>query len=233
MIFRAKVLSSWPLTPTCHAIRVEKPATFQYRPVQFCGLEIETETGSEEYSMSLASSPTRDHLEFGARVVSGTPWKRAFAALKPGDEVEVDGAYGHFVLDESRDAAFVAGGIGITPLKGMSEYIADTKWPRRAALVYSNKTEDEIAYRDELDEVAREHPRVRVLHTLTREPVESAWKGRRGRIDERLLREAADGLADPVWYVCGKPEMVRHTVHTLDAMGVPRASMLYELFMGY
>lgn len=109
MIFRAKVIESRALTPTVHGIKIEKPAGFTFQPVQFCGLEFETSEGSEEYSMSLACSPTKSYLEFGARIASGTPWKRAFAALKPGDEVEIDGAYGHFVLDETHDAVFVAG----------------------------------------------------------------------------------------------------------------------------
>lgn len=232
MIARVKVLESRALTPTCHAIRVEKPRRFTFLPVQFCGLEFETSEGSEEYPMSLACSPTKEYLEFGARL-SESAWKRAFAALKPGDEVEIDGAYGHFVLDASRDAVFVAGGIGITPLKGMAEFIADTASPRHGVLVFSNKTQEEIVYREELDALARANPRFRVLHTLTREPEGSDWRGRRGRIDAALLREAAEGLDDPVYYVCGKPAMVTHAVQTLDALGVPRSRVVYELFTGY
>jgi ferredoxin-NADP reductase len=214
-------------------IRVEKPKGFAFRPVQFCGLEIMTSEGSEEYPMSLACSPTKPYLEFGARVVSGSPWKRAFTALRPGDEVEVDGAYGHFVLDETRDAVLIAGGIGITPLKGMAEWAADTKWPRRLALVYSNKEQKEIAYREELDAIAAADPRSRVLHTLTQEPAASGWTGRRGRIDAALLAEAARGLDDPTYYVCGKPGMVQAAVDALAANGVGRARLVYESFTGY
>src|SRR2546427_3164043 len=127
MIARTRVLSSKRLTPTTHGIRLEKPRGFAFRPVQYVGLEISTREGSEEYPMSLASSPTRDYLEFGARI-SPSPWKEGFRALSPGDEVEVDGPYGRFVLDESRDAVFVAGGIGRPPLKGMAGDLAGTPW---------------------------------------------------------------------------------------------------------
>jgi ferredoxin-NADP reductase len=181
MIARVRVLSSRPLTPTTHGIRVGKPSGFEFRPVQFCGLEIATSGGSEEHPMSLASPPTRDYLEFGARI-SSSAWKQAFRRLRPGDEVEVDGPYGHFLLDESRDAAFVAGGIGITPLKGMAEYITDTEWTRNAALVFSNQREKEIVYRDELKVLSETNPRLHVWHTLSQEPAESAWSGRCGAI---------------------------------------------------
>lgn len=232
MIARVKVLKSSALTPSCHLIRVEKPAGFTFRPVQFCGLEFQTSAGPEEYPMSLACSPTKDHLEFGARI-SDSPWKRAFAALMPGDTVEVDGAYGHFVLDETRDAMFIAGGIGITPLKGMAEYMMDTRSPRQARLLFSNKDESEIVFRDELALIERANPNFRVTHTLTREPAESGWAGHRGRIDRALIEKVASGLDTPTWYVCGKPEMVRGTIEILEAMGVPRERMLYELFPGY
>src|SRR5881628_1679053 len=150
MIASVRVLDSRPITPSIHGIRVERPREFAFRPVQYVGLEIPTPYGTEEYPMSLASSPTRDYLEFGARI-GPSPWKQSFRALKPEDEVEIDGPYGHFVLDESRDAMFVAGGIGVTPLKGMAEYIADTRWPHQAVLVHSNQREEEIPYREELE----------------------------------------------------------------------------------
>lgn len=232
MIYRARVLESRALTPSTHLLRVEKAPGFDFRPVQFCGLEFATSEGSEEYPMSLACSPTRPYLEFGARL-SGSAWKRAFAALRPGEEVEVDGAYGHFLLDEARDAVFVAGGIGITPLKGMAEYLADTGSEHRSVLVYSNRSQEEIAFRAELAELERHNPRFRVLHSLTREPADSGWTGRRGRVDDDLLRAAAGAVAAPKYYLCGKGEMVMETGRRLLALGVPREDIVFEVFRGY
>lgn len=232
MIYRAKVLESRALTPTTHGIRIERAAGFEYRPVQFCGVELATSEGSEEYPMSLASSPTRPYLEFGARL-SASPWKRGFAALTAGDEVEIDGAYGHFVLDDTRDAVFVAGGIGITPLKGMAEYLADTGSPRHAVLVYSNRDRAEIAYREELRALEEQNSRFRVVHTLTREPAGSDWTGRRGRIDDALLAETAAEVSDPKYYLCGRGEMVMETGRQLLAQGVRRDDIMFEVFRGY
>lgn len=232
MIYRAKVLESRALTPTTHMIRVERAPGFRYEPVQFCGLELFTPFGGLEYPMSLASSPTQGYLEFGARL-SDSPWKRAFAELRPGDEVEVDGAYGHFLLDPERDAVFVAGGIGITPLKGMARYLADTASSRRSVLLYSNSSQDEIAYRDELAEVEKANPRFRVIHTLTREPPTSGWRGRRGRIDRALLKEAVADLTDPTYYLCGRGDLVGSLHGLLVGSGVPTDRVTFEVFRGY
>ncbi|MCI4326848.1 MAG: hypothetical protein L3K16_04335 [Thermoplasmata archaeon] len=220
------------MTPTVHDVRFEKPEGFDFAPVQFCGLEIAAGEGSIEYPMSLACSPTKPYLEFGARV-STSPWKAAFAALRPGDVAEVDGAYGHFLLHEDAPAVLVAGGIGITPLKGMAEYAADRELPIDVRLVYSNRTEDEIAYRAELDALLRQNPRFGLVHTLTRAPQDSAWAGRRGRIDGSLLAEASRGLESPFYYVCGTPAMVQETHRSLLASGVPPERVNYEMFRGY
>jgi ferredoxin-NADP reductase len=145
----------------------------------------------------------------------------------------VEGAVGHFLLDDRRPAVFVAGGIGITPLKGMIEYATDRRLTNPMRLVYSNREQAEIAYRRELDELASTNEHLRVMHTLTREPDDAGWTGRRGRIDDAVLAEAADALDDPVYYVCGSPGMVEHVVGLLAARGVPEENVRYEEFWGY
>lgn len=232
MISRVRVLESTRVTPTVHSVKFEKPPGFHFAPVQFCGVELSTKQGPIEYPMSLACSPTRPYLEFGARV-SDSPWKVAFAELRPGDDAEVDGAYGHFVLDEASSAVLVAGGIGVTPLKGMAEYAADRRLPIDLRLVYSNRTPEEIVYRSELDDLTRQNPRFDVLHTLTRTPEGSSWSGRRGRIDADLLRAASHGLSEPIYYVCGAPGMVQETYRNLLRLGVDADRVRYEVFRGY
>src|SRR5438094_3041447 len=126
--FRTRVVASRSLTPTTRAIELEKPQAFTFRPTQFTFLQLKTEEGMDARPVSLASRPTRPHLEYAVRI-SDSPYKRAFAALQPGDEVAVFGPIGDFVLHETRPAVLLAGGIGITPLKGMAEYAADNALP--------------------------------------------------------------------------------------------------------
>jgi glycine betaine catabolism B len=225
-------LESTRVTPSVVGVKFTKPNGFKFAPVQFCGLELSTGQGGIEYPMSLACSPTKPYLEFGARV-SNSPWKEAFAALRPGDEAEVDGAYGHFVLDEGAPAVLIAGGIGITPLKGMAEYAADRSLPIDIRLLYSSRNEEEIAYRSELEGLTRQNPRFEALLTLTRAPGDSSWTGRRGRIDADLINQSSLGLTDPMYYVCGTPAMVQEVNRILLGLGVAADRIKYELFPGY
>src|SRR5207249_6317145 len=176
--FRSRVVSSRPLTPTTHAIEVEKPKFFTFRPTQFTFLQLSTDGGMDARPMSLATSPTRPHLEYAVRL-SDSAYKRAFAALQSGDEVGVFGLIGDFVLHETRPAVLVAGGIGITPFKGMAEYAADHELPIPIRLVYSNRSEDEIVYRRELGALEMQNARFRVPQPLN--PTnDDRWQGKTG-----------------------------------------------------
>src|SRR5947208_10222195 len=184
--FRTRVVASRSLTPNTRAIELEKPQAFTFRPTQFTFLQLKTEEGMDARPMSLATSPTRPHLEYAVRL-SDSPYKRAFAALQPGDEVAVFGPIGDFVLHETRPAGLLAGGIGITPLKGMAEYAADKALPIPIRLVFSNRSEDEIVYRDELDALERQNARFRVPYTLTRTSAQG-WPGTTGRVGRERLQ---------------------------------------------
>ena len=229
--FRIPVVSSRALTPTAHAIQIEKPRGFTFRPTQFTVLRLMTSDGPDIRRMSLASSPTRPRLEYAVRL-SDSPYKKAFAALRPGDPVALFGPIGDFVLHETRPAVLLAGGIGITPLKGMAEYAADKALPIPIRLLYSSRTEEEIAYRSELETLEKQNPHFRVLHTLTRS-AGGRWRGHTGRIDRKLLHEATDGLVDPVYYICGAPGMVSGTWQLLRELGTPEEEIEFEAFHGY
>src|SRR2546430_17435584 len=93
--------------------------------------------------VSFATGRTHPLPEAAVRL-SDSAYKRAFAALRPDDEVRVFGPIGDFVLHETRPAVLVAGGVGITPLTGMAEYAADKALPIPIRLVYINRSEGEI-----------------------------------------------------------------------------------------
>jgi len=114
----------------------------------------------------------------------------------------------------------------------MAEYAADRMLPIPIRLVYSNRGEDEIVYRSELDTLERQNPRFHVLYTLTR-PADKGWRGPTGRIDRELLQEAARGLADPIYYVSGTPGMVVGMLRLLGDLGIPDADLEVEAFRGY
>jgi len=90
----------------------------------------------------------------------------------------------------------------------------------------------EIVYRGELGSLEKQNAQFRVLHTLTRN-ADPKWPGPTGRIDSRLVQEAARDLADPIYYVSGTPSMVVGTLRLLRGLGIPDSNLEIEAFRGY
>ena len=186
-------------------------------------------------TFSLSSSPSEaDYLSVTCKI-SDTPFKQALARLRPGDEAEVYGPLGFFLLDRARPSVFLAGGIGITPFRGMLRYAADTGDPAERRLLYSARVPDELVFRAELDALAQRSTHLRVHYTVTR-PAESgvAWTGRVGRISAEWIREVAGPLDHPKFYIAGLPEMVEEMVAILGhSLGVREDDLDYEVFRGF
>ena len=231
-VYRATVLDSRDETPSTRSIRVVKPKDFSFKASQFARLYVDTGEGEDRRPMSIASSPTREYLEFAVRR-SESSFKKAFFSLNKGDEVRLAGPFGHFFLDPDHPAILIAGGIGITPFKSMIDFAADSGLLTSLTLVYSNRSPDEVVFREELDALARSGVDLDLIYTMTRSTDEDGWNGRRGRIDLELLREVSEGKNDAVYYVCGTPGMVNDSIDMLHKIGVEPDRILKESFRGY
>lgn len=76
----------------------------------------------------------------------GSAWLHSAAA--PGTTLDVTGPDNHFVLEPAREYLFVAGGIGITPIKAMIESLPVQ---RHWWLVYIGRSRTTMAFCDELE----------------------------------------------------------------------------------
>ena len=70
--------------------------------------------------------------------------------MKAGMEIEVSGPHNHFELEASTEYLFIAGGIGITPIKAMIESLPSR---RQWRLLYAGRSRSSMAYADELLEM--------------------------------------------------------------------------------
>jgi glycine betaine catabolism B len=225
-------------SPTVMTFRFSTKGTdFHYRSNQAIRLALPgvDDPWGAARSFSLSSSPSeKGHIDVTCKI-SETPFKQALARFEPGDEAEVYGPLGAFLLDGRHPGVFLAGGIGITPFRGMFRYAADTHDVQERRLLYSARVPEELVFKSELDELTRVSPQLQVQYSVTR-PGESRlpWEGRVGRIGPEWIREAASSLHRPKFYVAGLPEMVAEMVTVLRGpLGVPDDDIDYEMFRGY
>jgi NAD(P)H-flavin reductase len=121
---------------------------------------------------------------------------------------------------------FIAGGVGITPILSMLEYLQDTGDERPVVLIYGNKAEGDIIRREELDGLPGN---VRVVHVLSHP--DAAWTGPSGYVTKDVIRQHAGEMLEAAHvYVCGPPVMMGMLIRGLRELGVPDARIIYERF---
>jgi 3-ketosteroid 9alpha-monooxygenase subunit B len=100
----------------------------------------------------------------------------------------------------------VCAGSGSVPNLSILKFALVNHPTLRHTFLYSNKTWDDVIFREALAQLATQHPdRLTVVHTLTRETDETIFgpSVRKGRISESLLRELIPHPGDCFVYLCG------------------------------
>jgi ferredoxin-NADP reductase len=147
----------------------------------------------------------------------------------PGTLIDLEGPFGTFGLPPEFDAVpllLVAGGTGIAPLRSvLMDRLARPGVPA-IATVYSARSPEEFAYRSELDAMAAAG-RIKLWLTVSRS--DGPWDGRRGRIDQVLLREVLPS-PEACALICGPPALVSGVSDLLLTLGLRKERVLVERY---
>ena len=186
---------------------------------------------------TLSSSPTEGNLlRNTTRIREESGYKKTLDELEIGTLIEGEGPNGTFILDEAEPGphVFLAGGIGITPFRSMIKYAADKNLNTQIHLIYSNSIPEEIAFRAELDGLAKSWPNLKLDMTVTKpEESKEPWKGLTGRIDENVIQKLVPDINNNIFWVCGPPAMVEAVEQTLGKLNLSSGKVRSEKFTGY
>src|SRR5882724_3527375 len=171
---------------------------------------------------SIASSPGEPSLMIATRM-TGSAFKRSLADLPVGSSVRVNGPYGEFLhdVDPVRPAVLLAGGIGITPFRSMIKHAIEQHSLQRLTLVYCNRTPDDAAFLDELQDWEKENPNFRLIATMTQpQNPGKTWTERTGYIGARFVKDQLCEQTPSVYCVAGPPRFVSAVTEVLAIAGV-------------
>lgn len=213
--------------PDVVAGTVRRPDGYEFAAGQWFRLSIETPDGIETRTLSHASAPADEGLDFATRL-SDSAFKRALARLRPGDPVTIAGPGGRLALPEGWDrAVMLVGGVGITPVRSLLRDMAASGRTAEEALVfYGNREPSCVPFSAELRDLSGEG--VRLVDVFEVAPDELECE--RGFITADLLRRhgvAADGRP---FLVAGPPPMVAAMERVLDELGVESRDRRIERF---
>lgn len=232
----SKITGILPQTHDTAVFRFSVPDNFEYYAGQFLMLRVEMKelndfkirdgkNPSQIRAFSISSTPTqKGYVETAIKAEeNGFVSVYMNKVAEVGDPVKISGPYGKFYFKEDmgNEIVLLGAGSGITPLIGVMRYVAAKNLPTKVLLVYSNKTPDDIVYKKDLEELAK-NSNIKVVNTITRAKEEHKWEGETGRISEDLIKKSVSDITKPLYYICGSPEFSHTMESMLVKMGVPK-----------
>lgn len=222
-------------TPTIESFRFASAEKIDFSPGQFLQVIFdEKDRNNKELNkyLSFSSAPGKDYIEVTKRL-SESLFSQRLRGLKAGDEVYIKAPFGNCVFkDEYQKIGFLIGGIGITPVISILEYIVGKKLSTDAVLLYSNRTEADIAFRQVLDYWQESNKNIKISYTITEcQPKDSSCEF--GRIDKNLALEKIKDYKERIFFIFGPPKMVEAMQALCIEVGCDRGNIKTENFVGY
>jgi ferredoxin-NADP reductase len=221
------------------AFHFAKPADFQFRAGQYIDMTLlsppETDAEGNIRTFTLAGAPFESDLMITTRM-RDTAFKRVLRKADMGLEVKIAGPRGSFTLqrDAEKPAAFLAGGIGITPFRSIIRQATYEKAPHHLYLFYSNRRPEDAPFLELLSETAKQNPKFHLVATMTEmEKSHREWNGETGFINKDMLIKYLRTLQGPIYYVAGPPAMVAAMRRMLTEAAVEEDDIRTEEFSGY
>ena len=228
-----KVLSVHRWTNNLFSFTMTRPAHFKFTAGQFAriGLKVGDELVVRAYSV--VSSPFDETLEFFSIVVPDGAFTSNLQHLKVGDELYLEKIpYGfltlaRYQLPAPKDLWLLGTGTGLAPFLSMLQDFETWQKYQNIHLVYSVRTEAELAYVERIQEIAdtfgEGHTGFKFIPIITRDP-NAALHDRLPVLIENGALEAAAGLQFNIdsthVMLCGNPQMVDDTKAALKARGL-------------
>ncbi len=198
----------------------------RFRPGQFAEVSL---FGIGEFPTSLPPSPTEDETFFTVRQVGSCT--SALHQLQPGQKFAVRGPYGNgFPMEQyyGKNLVFVAGGIGLIPLRSCIVYaIKNRDKYDRIQIFHGAKTPQELMYVPDLKEWAKS-PGIECHLTVDR--ADKDWKDNVGVVGSLFKKPGVEvPVENTIAFVCGPPVMFRFVIKDLMAMGFDEQNIVSTL----
>jgi ferredoxin-NADP reductase len=183
-------------------------------------------------TFSLANSPQDKGLVMIAMRMRETGFKTALKVAALGTRFKVSRPRGSFTLHKDIRSVFLAGGIGITPVRSIVQWATQERLPHKLYLFYSNRDAQDAVFLEDFEALTAQNPGFTLIPTVTR-LMSPTWPYEHGPIDHSLLTRYLQSLNGPVYYAAGPSGMVAAMTSLLHCSGVSDDDIKTEEFGDY
>jgi ring-1,2-phenylacetyl-CoA epoxidase subunit PaaE len=223
------------------AFEVPENLASEYKYIQGQYLTFKLMMDGEEVrrSYSICTSPVADSdLRIAVKEVEGgkmSPYLNK--TVKAGDEIEVMTPMGRFFTEvsenNSKNYVLFAGGSGITPIFGIIKTILKVEPKSQIKLVYANRNEFSVIFKDQLEKLADENQNFKLILTYDQAPAHfddlHAGVLNKSKVLELVEAYKVQSTADEI-FVCGPTPMMNNITETLSNLGVDKKKVHVEYF---
>lgn len=194
-------------------------------------VEIDGVRTSRPYSISSSSKQGAYYEITVARIKTGFVSDYFLDKVKVGDEFEAKspgGTFRYHPVFHKKHSVFFAGGSGITPFLSMSREVLESgQDDRKITLIYGCRNLEAVMFREELEEMAKNHENFEFHIVLSDQ---ENYKGLKGFIDRKLIKKLVPNLDDATYYICGPEIMNKFVKSELEALEIPGRMIIREMF---
>jgi ring-1,2-phenylacetyl-CoA epoxidase subunit PaaE len=228
--------------------------SYKFKPGQY--LTLSFDIGGQEHRRAYSICTRADEDTFGfavKRVSGGKISNHIIDNIKEGDEIKVMHPEGKFVVEPQvqavRDHYFIAAGSGITPVMSMISTLLEQEPLSTCYLLYANRNEDSIIFKQQLDTLTEQHRDQFILEYIISQPNQQkakglsglfgrkaspTWRGLKGRITGRILGDFLENhpskSGDNTYYICGPSGLISTVEMALLGRDVEPSDIKKEYF---
>ena len=195
-------------------------------------IEILLENTQYNY-FSLAGMPQADgRIELHVRYYAGGAFSEyAFATLKEGDTIQLQGPMGKFYFrkESPRPAMLVAGGTGFAPIKAIIEQMITDGVDRDLYLYWGARGEADLYLHDMAVQWAHDDHLIHYVPVLSEVKEGDNWQGRTGLVHQAVIEDFDDVSSFDV-YACGPPAMTKAVCVSFVEHGLPMDQAYSDTF---
>ncbi len=230
---RARVEAVRDETPDVKTYVLRPNARFgSFRPGSYVTLRLSIEGTPVERAYSLSSAPSRDGLIAITikRVPGGKVSNWLSDTVRVGDVIELSAPQGQFLLprEPAPRLLMMSAGSGITPVMSMLRQLVAQGAPNDVAFLHFARSPRDIIFREELEQIARSSPQVRLA--LCVEQADAGWRAALGRFSQSLLEQVVPDFREREAYLCGPSGFMAQVLQTLERAGADLSKLRYERF---
>ena len=229
-IFNSKILEARKISSDIKYIKFSVPGEFEFTPGQYLSVSRISDGKKLRTPYSIASSPGKGFAEFFIRIIDVGKASSYMGNLKKGDEIELFGPAGKFVIEESskrKDLFFISNGTGITAFLSMISSVLEEGFGKKIILLAGFRNENEILCEKRLINLGKKFPNLEIHNVLSKP--ENGDYADVGYVQDFLEKHLPKNFKGD-FYLCGLKGMIDEIKAKLAKKGVKEERIFYEKY---